>query len=205
MDYTKHEKLEFQRRFLVLVGAKIEVIDPVTKAKVGFIKMKAWKLREDIRLYADESEQNELLRIHGRNIIDFGGTYDVFEGEAGKPVYSLRRKGLKSTFVRDHWDILDSSEKAIGAVQETSSRLALIRRWIGIIPIAGPIIDLALAFVPQTYDVTVGEQRIAAIAHRKNPILVRMELDMSMAPANADKRLGVAATSLLSIIDAAKE
>jgi hypothetical protein len=102
MDYSQLRQLEFRRKFWVLVGAKIHITDPLSAREVGFIKMKAWKLREDIRLYTDESMQTELLRIHARNIIDFGATYDVVDSFSNQIVYSLKRKGLKSTFVRDH-------------------------------------------------------------------------------------------------------
>ena len=36
----------------------------------GFCKQKAFKLKEDIRLYADESMADELLKISARSIID---------------------------------------------------------------------------------------------------------------------------------------
>ena len=38
---------------------------------VAFCKMKAFKLREDIRVYTSEDATNELLSIQARQIIDF--------------------------------------------------------------------------------------------------------------------------------------
>jgi hypothetical protein len=204
MDYTQHKILEFRRKFFVIVGAKITVADPQNDRTVGFIQMKAWKLREDVRLYSDESATNEIIRIHARNIIDFGGTYDVYDSKTSATLFSLRRKGLKSSFVRDHWDVLDHSDATIGDVQETSKGLAFVRRWLEIIPIVGPFIDLALAFAPQTYSISMGGQQVAVITHRKNPFIVKMSLDRSMDTTNADPRISIAATSLLSIIDASK-
>lgn len=204
MDYSQHKLLEFRRKFWVVVGAKINVVDPSDEKSLGFIQMKAWKLKEDIRLYTDEAKTNEIFRIHARNVIDFGGTYDVFAGEDNNPLFTLRRKGLKSSFVRDHWDIMDKTGNTIGQVQETSKGLAFARRWLEIIPVVGPFIDLALAFAAQTYRIDVNGQQIAAITHRKNPVLVRMSLDRSMDTQNTDARISMAAATMLSIMDAAK-
>lgn len=203
MDYTQFKTLEFRRKFWVLVGAKIYVTDPTSEQQVGFINMKAWKLKEDIRLYSDESMTREVLHIHARNVIDFGATYDVFESNTDNPLFSLRRKGLKSTFVRDHWDLSDAQGNVFGAIQETSGALALARRWVGVIPFIGDFIDLALAFAKQTYVITHDNKAVATIVHHKNPLVVKMSLDTSMSDGS-DPRISIAATALLSVIDAAK-
>lgn len=208
MDYTHYKLLEFRRRFWVFIGAKINIVAPEDgtnpEQNVGFINMQGWKLREDIRIYRDESMQQEILRIHARNIVDFAATYDIFEGDNDKPAYSLRRKGLKSTFVRDHWDVLDADGNQIGDVQETSGGLAIVRRYISIIPFVGPVADLALAFAPQTYRITMGGKLIAKLTHHKNPVIIKLTLDTTDAEAPVDARLTVATTALLSIIDANK-
>lgn len=204
MDYTQYKTLEFRRRFWVLVGAKITVQPAGSNQVIGFISMQAWKIKEDVRLYTDESKQHELLRIHARNIIDIAATYDVFDSASNQLLYSLQRKGIRSTFVRDHWDILDAQGNAIGAVEETSSGLALARRYLNFIPIVGPFLDLALAFIPQTYSITTGGGTSGTITHHKNPIIVKMTLDTQNAEKPADPQLTMAITALLSIIDANK-
>jgi hypothetical protein len=209
MDYSQYKHLELRRKFFVLAGAKIHVSEPASGAQVGYIQMKAWKLREDIRLYTGEDMQHEVFTIHAQSIIDFGNTYDVLEPATSQKLFSFRRKGFKSLFVRDHWDIFDTTGNAIGAVQETSSALALLRRWIGVIPIAGELADLVLMFAPQTYDVLLtndsAQTQVAHLVHQRNPFIVRISLDTSMAPSSSDPRLTLAAGSLLSTIDAAKQ
>jgi len=92
MDYTQLKKLEFRRKYWKIAGAEIYVDDPNTQQEVGYIKMKAWKLREDIRLFSDRSMQREILQIHARQIIDFGATYDVTDSSTGQQFFSMRRK-----------------------------------------------------------------------------------------------------------------
>jgi hypothetical protein len=203
MDYSQHKQLEFRRKFWKLVGAEITVTDPGSEQLLGLIKMKAWKLREDIRLYSDRGQTQELIRIGARSIIDFGATYDVFDSKSDQALFSLRRKGLKSTFIRDHWDIYDAAGTAIGSVQETSSGLALARRWMELLPF-GDIIGLVFAFFPQTYNISVNNALVGTILHRKNPFIVKMSLDMTPAPETIDPHLGISVATLLSVIDASK-
>lgn len=208
MDYSQLKKLEFRRKFWKIAGAEIFIDDPVTQQEVGYIKMKAWKLREDIRIFTARDMQKEIVQIHARQIIDFGATYDVTDSATNMQLFSMKRKGLKSTFVRDHWDMLDSSGAAFGTIQETSSGLALARRWLELLPF-GDFIGLVFSFVPQTYTISMnqadGSSALAGnITHRKNPIIVKMLLDTSAAQAPLDPRITVSATALLSIIDASK-
>ncbi len=205
MDFSQHKTLEFRRKFLKIFGAQIDITDPANNQLVGFIKMKAWKLREDIRIYSDKTESQELLSIHARQIIDFSATYDVTDTTTGEILFAIKSKGLKSTFVRDHWKIVDTSDAPIGVLQETSSGLALARRYLGIIPIVGELIDLVFAFIPQTYSLfDTADNTIATIVHRKNPFIVKMQLDMVAPTEKLDNRAGVAVTALLSVVEANK-
>jgi len=209
MDITTYRQLEFRRKFWKLIGAEVKAVNPANDETVGVIRMKAFKLRDDIRLYVPADSQTEALRIHARQVIDFGATYDVFEGSAQTPSFSLQRKGLKSAFVRDYWKILDQAGQQIGYVQETSSEMAVMRRWLGMIPFVGGIIDLVFAFIPQTYGIYAGQDNLntpadAIITHRKNPLIVKMSLDASAAQPDYNPYFGIAAVSLLSVMDASK-
>lgn len=208
MDYTQLKQLEFRRKFWKIFGAEIFIDDPASQQEVGYIRMKAWKLREDIRIFADRAMQREIVQIKARNIIDFGATYDITDSVSQQRLFSMRRKGLKSTFVRDHWNLMDSTDREFGYIQETSSGLALARRWLELLPF-GDIIGLIFAFIPQTYTINMLQQNgttalAGTITHRKNPIIVKLLLDTSAAQAPVDPRLTMSATALLAIIDAVK-
>jgi len=205
MDYSQYKNYELRRKFWKLFGAEISVVEPNSEAQIGFIKMKAWKLREDVRFYHDKTMQQEVFAIHAKQIIDIGATYDVIDSASQQNIFSLKRRGLKSIFVRDHWDILDTQGNIIGAVQETSGKLALLRRWLGAI---SDLFDLIFMFVVQSYDITINQAGApvlaARITHRKNPFIVKMSVDCSVAQTTTDPRIVLASASMLSIVDAAK-
>ena len=202
VDYSQYKQFELRRRFFKIVGAEITISDPVSQQEVGFIKMAAWKLREDIRIFVDRSQQETVVQIHARQIIDFGATYDVSDA-LGQKLFALRRKGFKSALVRDHWNLLDPSDQQFGEIQETSSGLALARRWLEVLPF-GDFIGLLFSFIPQTYTVTVNGQLAANITHRKNPVIVKMLVDTSAATVASDPRIVLTSAAMLSIIDAVK-
>ena len=209
MDYSHHKRLEFRRKFFKIFGAAINIFDTDTNQQFGYVEMKAWKLREDIRLYSDNTKSHELLRIHARSIIDFGATYDVYDSATDKLLFSLRRKGLRSTFIRDQWLIFDALEIQVARLQETSSGLALIRRYVGFVPIVGAVADLVLYIAPLTYHIEamldgVVSGASARIIHRKNPFIVKIGLDITDVEVPMDPRISIAMTTLLSVIDASK-
>ena len=90
-----HPTYLIRRKFFRLLGAAFHVYDP-DGGLVFYSKQKAFKLREDIRLYSDESMTTEVLTIQARQIVDFSAAYDVVETATGTKLGALKRKGWKS-------------------------------------------------------------------------------------------------------------
>ena len=94
-DQFEHTQYNINRKFWKLFGASIKVVSPENQL-ILFAKLKALKLREDIRLFADEAQAEEILRIHARTILDIGTIYDVFDSATDQKIGSVKRKGWKS-------------------------------------------------------------------------------------------------------------
>ena len=73
---------------------------------VAYSKQKAFKLKEDIVLYADTACTQPLLQIKARQVLDLSATYDVFDLTTSEHIGSVQRKFLKS-IVKDSWKLLD--------------------------------------------------------------------------------------------------
>lgn len=117
-----------RRKVLSFLGAKFHIFDNAGNP-VGFCRQKAFKLKEDIRVYSDESQCQELLTILARNIIDFSACYDVFDPASGMLLGSWVRKGW-SSIVRDNWVLLDPAGNRIAELKEDDLALAVIRRFL---------------------------------------------------------------------------
>lgn len=199
-DALSHDQFLIRQKVIKLFGGAFHVYDPAGNV-VLYCKMKAFKLREDLSLFAGEDQQAPLMRIKARQIIDFGAAYDVFDltatsdsgaaGEGGAKVGALRRKGLKS-MLRDSWEILDPADNLIGAITEDSAMKALVRRFV----------DLASAFMPQAYHAEVNGQRVLEMRQNFNPFVKKLTCDFSHDPQHQlDRRLGIAAAVLLLAVE----
>jgi uncharacterized protein YxjI len=156
--------------------------------KIAFLKQKLFKLKEDIRLYTDDSATRELLLIKARSIFDFGATYDVTDATSHQRVGALRRKALKS-MLRDEWEILDVSESVVGHIREDRMVLALLRRF-------------GLNFIPQEYEFEVGGALAGTAKQGWNPFVLRMHIDLTADPQRRlDRRLAAAAIVLLLAVE----
>jgi len=182
---------KIRKNIFSFLGAKLQIFDADGQA-VLYSKMKAFKLREDIRLYSDETMREELLTIHARNIIDFSATYDVFDVKTGEQVGALRKKGFKS-IMRDEWIILDRRDAEVGLIREDSLGLALLRRFL-------------TNLVPQSYNVEINGVQAGTFKQNFNPFVVKLDLDFSMDTQHLlDRRLGIAAGILLCAIEGKQE
>lgn len=182
----QHSHYLLKRQVFALTG-KFRFYDP-TGNLVMFSEQKMFRLREDIRVYADEAKRQEVLMIKARQIIDFSAAFDVIDSASGQKVGALRRKGLAS-LLRDEWEVLDVNDNIIGKLFEDSMGLALVRR-------------LLTALVPQNYDIVFGETRVADLKQNFNPFTYQLNIDFSMDVAHQlDRRLGIAAGILLAAIE----
>lgn len=185
----QHNNYLIRRKVFKLFGGAFHVYDPAGQV-VLFASMKAFKLKEDIRLYANEDRQAELLLIQARRVLDISAEYDVTDSQTGAKVGVLKRKGLKS-LVRDEWIVMDPMDQPIGTIREDSTVMALIRRFI---PFA--------SLIPQQYDGEIRGTPVCTFKQNVNPFVMKISLDFS-ADVNRllDRRLGLAAAVLLCAIE----
>lgn len=173
-----------RKKVLSVLGQKFYIYD-VHGNMIMYSYLKAFKLKEDIRVYTDESMQEELLTIKARSAIDFSAAYDIVDTKTGEFVGTLRRKGMKS-ILRDEWDILNQVEEQVGLIQEDSAGLAIVRR-------------LLLSLIPQKFNVTLGQREVAEYKQNINPFVQKIELVLK--DDQLDRRLAVASGILLIAIE----
>lgn len=186
-DIYGHNKYLLKRQLFSFLGSKLRVYDPAGNM-VLFVHQKAFKLREDIRIYADETMAHEILSIKARQIMDFSAAYDVFDNTTGTKVGAFRRKGW-SSMIRDTWKVLDINDVQIGEITEDNVTLALVRRFLS-------------NLVPQGYDLMMTAGKVADFAQRFNPFVYHLEIDFGMDATGAlDRRMGLAGAILLATIE----
>lgn len=182
-----HTQYLIRRKALKLFGGAFHIYD-ANEALVFYSEMKAFKLKEDIRVYTGEDKATEVLTITARQAIDFSALYDVVDPRTREKVGVLKRKGFKSIF-KDEWIMMDRSEQELGFIKEDSAWLALVRR-------------LLTNLVPQKYHGEMQGRQVFTFKQNFNPFLLKVALDFSPDTGNMlDRRLGIAAAVLLCAIE----
>jgi uncharacterized protein YxjI len=182
---SKH--LTLRKQILALTGV-FRIYDQ-NENVVAYSRQKMFKLREDIRVYTDENQTQELMHIQARQILDFSAAYDVHDKLENCHVGTLRRRGLRS-ILRDKWEILAPGDRLIGEIEEDSALHAALRRL------------LLGSLLPQNYDVRINDQRVMDLRQQFNLFRYVLDLDFSENTGGRfDPRLGVAAAILLAAIE----
>lgn len=175
-----------RRKVFKFMGARFDIFD-ASGNKIMHAAQKAFKLKEDIRLYADDNKTDEVMLIQARAILDFSAAYDVFDSKSQQKIGALKRKGWNA-FVRDEWIVMDANDQEIGVCIEDSLGLALVRR-------------LVMSLIPQNYDLMIGGTRAADIKQRFNPFIYKLDIDLTQWQSQVDPRMGIAAAVLIGAIE----
>jgi uncharacterized protein YxjI len=179
------------RRKIFSFAPKLHIWDR-DGATLAFVRQKVFAVRDDVRIFTDQTQSFELLRIKGRNIIDFGAAFDVIDSLNGQKAGMLKRRGWKS-LMRAEWIIMDALDQEIGKIREDSALLAALRRLI-------------LRILPQTFIFEMGGQVVGTAKQNWNIFAPTMTVDFTTDPGKRlDRRLLVAAITLLMTIEKNKE
>jgi hypothetical protein len=177
-----------RKKLFTIFGAKFHIYNAEDKL-LGFCKQKAFKLKEDIRIYTDETMTEERLVITARKAIDFSSAYDIVDSKSGTKVGALKRKGLKS-ILRDSWLVMDENDNDIGSLTEDSAAMAMVRRFL-------PLGNL----IPQKYHLKQDSgAELAEFRTHFNPFVHKMSVNV-YPECELDPMLVLAAGILLVAIE----
>ena len=115
-------------KFWKIFGNKFWFED-VNEKRYGFCEQKRFKLKEDIRIYVDESKSHEWLKIKQKQIVDAWGGYDIVDSQSGEHIGTVRRK-FWASIIRTRWHLLDAAGNEVGILIEDSMGYALARRLL---------------------------------------------------------------------------
>lgn len=183
------ERYTIRRQIFKILGAGFHVYDAGGRV-VGYCTQRAFKLREDLRIFTDDSRSAELMRIQARSIIDFGATYDVAL-PGGERIGSVRRKGLKS-LLRDEWVVLDAFGSEAAILREDSGVLALLRRAV----------DFGALLAPQRFSLVRADGTpLATYRQHFNPLIYRLGVTIHTEDETVDDLMVLAVGCLIAAIE----
>lgn len=102
---------------------------------MGYVKQKMFKLKEDINIFADESQTRQQFNIKADRVIDFSATYN-FTDSQGNNLGSIKRQGMRSIW-KANYDVTDANGNPIFKINEENGWVKVVDALVGEIPIVG--------------------------------------------------------------------
>lgn len=182
----QQSKYLFRRKVFKIFGGAFHIYDE--RGNVLFYsQQKAFKIREDFRVYSDENQTQELLAIKTPQIFDISAVYNVQDATTGEAVGALRRKGIHS-ILKDEWIFLSPDGREIGTLTEESMLSALLSRFVNL--------------VPQRYVISsMDGNKVAEIKQHFNPFVLKYTMTITEPNPSIDRRLIISSGILLAGIE----
>jgi uncharacterized protein YxjI len=164
-------------------------IEDASRSMLGYSKQKLVRIKEDIRVFTDDSMSDELFRIRQEQVMDMWGTFAVIDSSTDAVVGKIRRQALTSGVHKDEYVLLDAYGQAVGRVAERSGR-GLMRKYMP-----------GGALVPEQLVVEFHGQQVAEIKQQFKVIGDTWEVDCSRVPSQFDRRTLISAMLLMGMIE----
>jgi hypothetical protein len=121
-------------RFKVIALARQFSAEDASGRLLMYVKQKAFKLREAITVFAEETQTRPLYRINADRIIDWSARYHISD-DAGQEIGAIQQQGMKSLW-RTRYDIY-RGDRVVFEVREENPWAKVGDHFLGEIPILG--------------------------------------------------------------------
>lgn len=165
-----------QRKIFSFTGRSFYVYNSAGEL-VLFTKQPPLRMREQIGLYADEEMLSEVLRIEARQIVDFYGTFDLFDASTDATLAVLKRRTLFGVY-REQWDVMTPDEEVVGDISDQRGFFSLVR--------------LFTSFLPRTLTFTIGDRQVAAYRQVMTFFNVKIAVQFAPDALPLEKAVGLA-------------
>ncbi len=180
------------RKKVLTVGNKYWIEDPSGNL-LGFCKQKILKLKEDIRIYSDETMSDELFNIKQEQMFDAWGSFAITDSKTNQPLGYIKR-GFLSEFGRDAWEIQNVNKQPIGRIFEQSMGRALARKYLP----GGKL-------VPEQMQVELNNQTIAQVNQQFKIIGDIWDIKCMQVPDTFDRRVMLGCILLMGTIERSRK
>lgn len=131
----------------LILSFKVIAFNPQVKVTdasgntVLYVKQKMLALKEDVKIFADEGQKNQLYQLKANKIIDFSAQYNITTPN-GAAAGAVKRKGMASIW-KATYIIVDASGAEVGTIHEENPWLKVLDALVSDIPFVGMFINPA--------------------------------------------------------------
>ena len=119
---------------IIALNPQVRVTD-ASGQLIAYVKQKAFKLKEDVTIFADEGQTQPLYRMNANRVLDFNANYAITT-PYGQALGSVRRPGMRSIW-KANYPISDPSGAEIGMIHEESAWIKVMDAFLSEVPVLG--------------------------------------------------------------------
>lgn len=127
---------------------KYKILDTNESGKAGELKALAQQKRlafkEKVTFYADEQKTREAFTFRAEKVMDVHGRYFVEDMQGN--LLGMFRKEFKKSLLVSSWVLMDAGGNELFRVKESNEAIAVLRRFIGFVPLVGDLLDIVMSF-----------------------------------------------------------
>lgn len=111
----------------------------------AFAQQKRLAIKEKVTFYSDEQKTQEVFTFRAEKVFDVHGRYIVEDSNA--ICIGMFKKEFKKSLLNSTWNVMDAEGNTVFLVKESNQYLALARRFIGVLPLVGDLLEIATDFM----------------------------------------------------------
>jgi uncharacterized protein YxjI len=177
---------------IIAIAPQIKVTDAMGQT-VLYVRQKALALREDVRIFADEQQQQMLFQLNADRILDWSANYRVRTAE-GTPLGNIRRRGMRSLW-KATYEVADPDGREVAHIHEEDPWIKVLDGLVGEIPIAGMILTM---FINPAYLVDRDGQTLLRM--KKEPAFLEGRFTVEKRGDFADREESLLLASMLMML-----
>lgn len=160
---------------IMTLGQTVRIVDSLA-TQILYVKQKAFRLKADVIVYADEQQSVPVYRIRGDRML---GSVKYTVGTAdGRPLGSLQRQ-WGSALWRATYKVFDRNDAQIGTIRQQNPWIRVLHGLAEEIPLIGPIVGM---YVNPVYSVDVPEGTTVMRLIKKRSFVSRSFVIESLVP-----------------------
>lgn len=107
---------------------------------IGLAQQKRIAFKEKVSFYADEQKTALSFTFRAEKVLDVHGKYLV--EDANGVLLGSFQKQFKASLINSTWHVLNAESRPVLMLRESNQLLAIMRRFGGLIPIIGDVIEI---------------------------------------------------------------
>jgi uncharacterized protein YxjI len=177
---------------IIAIAPQIKVTDAGGQT-VLYVRQKALALREDVRIYADEQQQQQLYQLNADRIIDWSANYRIRTAD-DQDLGALRRKGMRSLW-KATYEVTDANGQPTATIHEENPWIKVLDGLVGELPIVGMILPM---FINPAYLADRDGQTLLRM--KKEPAILEGKFTIQKLSEFQDREESLLLASLMMMI-----